>query len=193
MNRRGFLSVALSGVAGLGAFLASIPFVRSLLPSARAEALGNPVEVDLTALKPGQIGAYLYRGRTMLVLRRTEQMLERLAETEGRLIDDGARDDGTRADPEYVSGPHRSVDPEYLVVEGVCTHLGCVPQIKSQGEGRSVMGDWWAGGLICPCHQSGFDYAGRVIKGPAPRNLPVPPHRFVASGRLVIGESPRAT
>jgi ubiquinol-cytochrome c reductase iron-sulfur subunit len=94
------------------------------------------------------------------------------------------------ADPFYVSGPLRSTRPEFLVVEGVCTHLGCVPQLKGVAEGKREMGDWWQGGLICPCHRSGYDYAGRVVQGPAPRNLAIPPYHFVSESKLVIGEAP---
>ena len=83
------------------------------------------------------------------------------------------------ADPEYVDREHRAINPEFLVVRGVCTHLGCVPVLRGD-DGKRTVGDWWRGGFICPCHQSGYDYAGRVVRGPAPRNLPVPPHRFAS-------------
>ncbi|HEX7080169.1 MAG TPA: ubiquinol-cytochrome c reductase iron-sulfur subunit [Gammaproteobacteria bacterium] len=183
MNRRGFLKLSLTGLSGLAAFLGSIPFVRSFLPSAKAKALGNPIEVDLSRLRPGEVGAYAYRGRTMLVLRRTDEMLAQLGAAEQRLLDPGIV-----PDPAYVHAPYRSIDPEYLVVEGFCTHLGCVPRLKDREEGRQAMGGWWPGGFICPCHRSGYDYAGRVIQGPAPTNLPIPPHRYVSPTRIVIGE-----
>lgn len=183
MDRRGFLQAALSGVASLSALLAAVPFVRSLLPSAKARALAGPVEIDLSGLRPGEVGAYSYRGRTMLVLRRSEAMLARLAAMQDRLLD-GEQS----ADPEYAANSFRSIDPEFLVVEGVCTHLGCVPQHKSPEQGGRELGDWWQGGFICPCHGSGFDLAGRVVRGPAPTNLPIPPHRYASPTMLVIGE-----
>ena len=184
MNRRRFLNLSLGGVSGVAAFLSSIPFVKSFMPSAKAKALGDPIEIDLTRLRPGEVRPYLYRGRTMLVLRRTEEMLGQLAAAEEHLLD---RD--SESDPVYVRGEHRSINREYLVVEGVCTHLSCVPQPRDREEGRAAMGEWWPGGFICPCHRSGFDYAGRVIQGPAPTNLAIPPHRYASPTRLVIGEA----
>ena len=187
MNRRGLLSASLAGLSGIAGFFASVPFVRSFLPSARAKAFAEPIEIDLTAIPPGEVRAYSYRGDTMLVLHRTQEMLQRVAQTAERVLDDGETQD-----PAYVDAQHRAIDPAYLILRGVCTHLGCVPQIKND-DGKSVMGDWWTGGFICPCHQSGFDYAGRVVRGPAPRNLPVPPHRFAGPTRIVIGEAPAPT
>jgi ubiquinol-cytochrome c reductase iron-sulfur subunit len=187
MNRRGLLSASLAGLSGIAGFFASVPFVRSFLPSARAKAFAEPIEIDLAAIPPGEVRAYSYRGDTMLVLHRTEEMLQRVAQTAERVLDDGETQD-----PAYVDAQHRAIDPAYLILRGVCTHLGCVPQIKKD-DGKSVMGDWWTGGFICPCHQSGFDYAGRVVRGPAPRNLPVPPHRFAGPTRIVIGEAPAPT
>jgi ubiquinol-cytochrome c reductase iron-sulfur subunit len=185
MDRRRVLSAAATALGGLAAYVASVPFFRSFLPSAKARALGDPIEVDLTQLRPGEVKPYLYRGRTMLVLRRTDEMLEALHTSDDRFLDTEPV-----SDPVYVSAEQRSLRPEFLVVEGVCTHLGCVPQLKSIGEGRQEMGAWWQGGFICPCHHSGFDYAGRVVQGPAPRNLPIPPHRYVSPTRIVIGEEP---
>jgi ubiquinol-cytochrome c reductase iron-sulfur subunit len=187
MDRRGFLGASLVALSGVAGFFVSIPFVKSFLPSAKARALADPVEIDLNALAPGEVGTYLYRGRTMLVLRRTDEMLAQLDKTADRLLDTSAF-----SDPSYVDSTHRAIDPRFLVVEGVCTHLGCVPR-KLAEQGKPIVGNWWTGGFICPCHQSGFDYAGRVVKGPAPRNLPIPPHRFAGSARLVIGETSEVT
>jgi ubiquinol-cytochrome c reductase iron-sulfur subunit len=123
----------------------------------------------------------------MLVLRRTAEMIDSLDVMAAR-----RRDPETR-DPAYAAGPHRSINPEFLVVEGVCPHLGCVPQLRGPVEGKRAVGDWWEGGLICPCHVSSFDYTGRVVKGPAPTNLRVPPHRYVSATRIVIGEESEPT
>jgi ubiquinol-cytochrome c reductase iron-sulfur subunit len=187
MNRRGLLGASLAVLSGCAGFFTSIPFVRSFLPSARAKALANPIEIDVTKISPGEVRGYSYRGETMLVLHRTEAMLEQIAAAESLVLDTS-----TAEDPRYVDARHRAIDPAYLVIRGVCTHLGCVPQIRKD-EGKRIMGSWWTGGFICPCHQSGFDYAGRVVRGPAPRNLPVPPHRFAGPTRLIIGEEAEPT
>jgi ubiquinol-cytochrome c reductase iron-sulfur subunit len=178
------------GLSGVATFFGSIPFVKSFLPSAKARALGLPVDIDISRMKPGSVGTYLYRGATMLVLRRTPEMLATLAATDKLVLDSTSQPEF--ADPDYVDPRTRSINPEYLVLRGVCTHLGCVPQHKAEA-GKQIVGAWWPGGFICPCHQSGFDYAGRVIRGPAPRNLPVPTHRFASPTRIVIGEAPTPT
>jgi ubiquinol-cytochrome c reductase iron-sulfur subunit len=186
MERRGFLRLSLAGLGSVAAFLGSIPFVKSFLPSARARGLGLPIDVDLSRIEPGAVGAYLYRGETMLVLHRTPEMIATLARTEELVLD--TTPDPDHVDPAYVDARTRAIDPEYLVVRGVCTHLGCVPQRRDSEAGKRIVGSWWPGGFICPCHQSGFDYAGRVIRGPAPRNLSVPPHRYASPTRIIIGE-----
>lgn len=185
MERRRFLSSATSLVGALAAYFSAIPFFSSLLPSAKARALAGPIEVDLSVLRPGEVRAYLYRGQTMLVLRRTEEMISTLSSMENRLLDSG-----DTTDPVYIANGDRSVRPEFLIVEGVCTHLGCVPRLTDAEQGQGVVGEWWQGGFVCPCHISGYDYAGRVVRGPAPRNLPVPPHRYLSPTRIVIGEEP---
>jgi len=187
MKRRGFLSLSLAAVSGVAGLFTSIPFVKSLLPSAKARGLAGPIEVDLSKLQPGEVSAHSYRGDTMLVLRRTPDMVARIES-----MRDHWRDDGTTIDPPYVSPSHRAINPEFLVVRGVCTHLGCVPQKRAE-EGKATVGEWWTGGFICPCHQSSFDYAGRVVRGPAPRDLPIPPHRYADPVRLVIGEPTQVT
>lgn len=187
MERRGFLGLALSAVGGVAGLLASIPFVKSLWPSVRARAESEPIEVDLSTLEPGQVGAYTYRGATMLVLRRTPAMLAQLDS-----MAEHRRDAGTDPDPAYVDVNHRAINPEYLVLRGVCPHLGCVPRLVGTA-GKRIAGQWWTAGFICPCHVSGFDYTGRVVKGPAPRNLSIPPHRYASPTRLIIGEPTQST
>ena len=183
MNRRNLLAVATSLVAAVAAFFAAAPFFRSLRPSARARGEGEPVEVDLSSLLPGQVRAFVYRGRTILVLRRTPEMLDALPGMQGRLLDVDSE-----SDPAYVSAERRSIQSEFLVVEGVCTHFGCVPRLTNASDGQRKIGEWWPGGFICPCHVSAYDYAGRVVRGPAPSNLPIPPHRYLSPTRIVIGE-----
>jgi ubiquinol-cytochrome c reductase iron-sulfur subunit len=183
VNRRNLFGIATSFLSGIAALFAGAPFVRSMMPSARARGLAEPIEVDLSALEPGQVKPYVWRGRTVLVLRRTPAMIDALDEMRGQL-----RDTSDNSDPPYISSERRSIDPQFLIVEGVCTHLGCIPRLTSAKDGQRAVGNWWSGGFICPCHTSGFDYAGRVVKGPAPTDLPVPPHRFLSPNRVIIGE-----
>ncbi len=182
-NRRHFLSVAavVTGAAGVAA--AAIPFLSSLKPSARAQALGAPVEVPLGSIQPGEMVRVLWRGKLVFVLRRSEDMLKRLPD----VVDDLRDPDSTVVEqqPEYAANETRSVKREYLVVEGSCTHLGCAP--LEDFDVRPAEG--WGGGFFCPCHGSKFDLAGRVYKGvPAPTNLRIPPHRFVRDDLILIGQ-----
>ncbi len=182
-NRRHFLTVAtvVTGVVGVG--FASIPFLLSLKPSARAQALGAPVEVPLGSLQPGEMVRVLWRGRLVFVLRRTEEMLARLPDNTGNLKDPNSEEADQQ--PIYAANDHRSVRPEFLVVEGSCTHLGCAP--LEDFDVRPT--EDWNGGFFCPCHGSKFDLAGRVYNGvPAPTNLRIPPHRFVRDDLILIGQ-----
>lgn len=182
-NRRHFLTVAtaVTGIAGAG--LVAIPFLSSLKPSARAQALGAPVEVPIGSLQPGEMVRVLWRGKLVFVLRRSEDMLARLQQHDDVLADPAS--EVVEQQPEYAANDTRSVRPEYLVVEGSCTHLGCAPL-----EDFPVRpAENWYGGFFCPCHGSKFDLAGRVYKGvPAPTNLRVPPHRFVRDDLILIGQ-----
>jgi len=184
VNRRKLLAAATSLVGAFAAFFAAVPFIKSLSPSVKARALGEPIEIDLLTLAPGQVKAYVYRGRTILVLRRTPQMMSALTEMQNRLLDTS-----TNVDPGYLIGEGRSIESEFLIDEGVCTHLGCVPRLPSAADGQREIGSWWSGGFVCPCHVSAYDYAGRVVRGPAPTNLPIPPHRYISPTRVVIGEA----
>ena len=182
-NRRHFLTVAtaVTGLVGVGA--AAIPFLSSLKPSARAQALGAPVEVAIGAMQPGEMVRVLWRGRLIFVLRRSEEMLARLPETIDELRDPNS--EVAEQQPDYTVNEFRSVKPEFLVVEGSCTHLGCAP--LEDFEVRPA--ENWGGGFFCPCHGSKFDMSGRVFKGmPAPTNLPVPPHRYISDAEIMIGE-----
>ncbi len=182
-NRRHFLTVATVVTGAAGAGMALIPFISSLKPSARAQALGAPVEVPLGSMKPGEMVRVIWRGRLVFVLRRTEEMLARLSTIVDELDDPNS--EAVDQQPDYAVNETRSVRPEYLVVEGSCTHLGCAP--LEDFEVRPAEG--WQGGFFCPCHGSKFDLAGRVYKGvPAPTNLRVPPHRFVRDDLILIGQ-----
>ena len=179
------LVVATSVVGGAAALGAAVPFVASMLPSERAKAAGAPVEVDLSRIAPGQLEIVEWRGKPVWVIRRTKEMLESLKGAEARLTDPASK---SSEQPEYAENEHRSKNPELMVMEGVCTHLGCSPQLRN-AEAKAEMGGDWAGGFYCPCHGSKFDYAGRVFRGaPAPTNLKVPPYTLVSDTKLVIGE-----
>jgi ubiquinol-cytochrome c reductase iron-sulfur subunit len=182
-NRRHFLTVATVATGAVGAGLAAIPFISSLKPSARAQALGAPVEVPLGSMRPGEMVRVLWRGRLVFVLRRSDAMLAKLGGHNDSLRDPNS--EVVEQQPDYAANETRSVKPEYLIVEGSCTHLGCAP--LEDFEVRPAEG--WDGGFFCPCHGSKFDLAGRVFKGvPAPTNLRVPPHRFVRDDLILIGQ-----
>jgi ubiquinol-cytochrome c reductase iron-sulfur subunit len=179
------LVVATSVVGGAASLGAALPFVASMLPSERAKAAGAPVEVDLSKIAPGQLEIVEWRGKPVWVIRRTQEMLASLKGAEERLSDPAS---ASSEQPEYAENEHRSKQPELMVMEGVCTHLGCSPQLRT-AEAKAEMGADWAGGFYCPCHGSKFDYAGRVFRGaPAPTNLKVPPYTLVSDTKLVIGE-----
>ena len=179
------LVVATSVVGGAATLGAAVPFVASMLPSERAKAAGAPVEVDLSRLGPGELGVYEWRGRPVWVIRRTPQMIESLKSVIPNLTDPQS---ASSEQPRYAENEYRAAKPEIMVMEGVCTHLGCSPQLKP-ADAKAEMGGDWVGGFYCPCHGSKFDYAGRVFRGaPAPTNLRVPPYTFVSDTTLVIGE-----
>lgn len=182
-ERRRFLLLTSGLLGGVGALGALLPFVASWMPSAKARAAGAPVEVDLSQLEPGQQVTVEWRGKPVWIIRRTPGMIESLAEVNRRLRDPESL---VEQQPEYAQNQHRSIQPEYLVLIGICTHLGCVPKYKPN---ENELGPEWPGGFYCPCHGSSFDMAGRVFKGvPAPINMQVPPYRFVSDHKILIGE-----
>ena len=183
-NRRN-LVIATSVAGGAASIGAAVPFVASMLPSERAKAAGAPIEVDISAIAPGEMKIFEWRGKPVWVMRRTKEMVASLKAGTSQLTDPGSK---YSEQPEYAKNEYRSRNPEVLVMEGVCTHLGCSPQIRG-ADAKAEMGADWAGGFYCPCHGSKFDLAGRVFRGaPAPTNLPVPPHAFLSDGTLLIGD-----
>jgi ubiquinol-cytochrome c reductase iron-sulfur subunit len=179
------LVVATSVVGGAASVGAAIPFVASMLPSERAKAAGAPIEVDISAIAPGELKVFEWRGKPVWVIRRTQDMLDSLKKGVANLTDPASK---ASLQPEYASNDHRSLKPDVMVMEGVCTHLGCSPQIRT-ADAKAEMGADWAGGFYCPCHGSKFDMAGRVFRGaPAPTNLPVPPYAFLSDSKLLIGD-----
>ena len=182
-GRRKFLLASTCVLGGVGALCALTPFVSSLLPSAKAQAEGAPVQVDLSKMEPGEQAIIEWRGKPVWIIRRTKEMLQTLSTNSSQLRDPQSL---TAQQPIYAKNEHRSINPEYLVLIGICTHLGCSPKYKpTLGE----LGAEWPGGFFCPCHGSTFDLSGRVFKDvPAPINMEVPPHYFIDAHTLVIGE-----
>jgi ubiquinol-cytochrome c reductase iron-sulfur subunit len=183
-TRRHFLVVATAVTGGAGALATAVPFVSSFKPSARAQALGAPVTVDISKLEPGALLRVEWRGRAIYVVYRTDEMLATLGK-DVALLRDPTSEESTQ--PSYATNEHRSVRPAFLVLEGVCTHLGCAP-IPRFEVAPVDLGTDWPGGFYCPCHGSKFDLAGRVFAGvPAPTNLPIPPYRFINDNTILIG------
>jgi ubiquinol-cytochrome c reductase iron-sulfur subunit len=177
------VTAAAGAVAGVGV---AVPFLSSWSPSARALAAGAPVEFDISRIEPGQQITVEWRGKPIWILRRTPEMLARLPGNAPLLVDPDSEEP---QQPKYIKGVARSIKPEFLVAEGVCTHLGCTPNLKKEVGAASDMGPEWPGGYYCPCHGSRFDLAARVFKGsPAPKNLVIPPYRYSAASVVVVGE-----
>jgi len=179
-NRRRFLTAATVVVGAVGTVAVAVPFLSSWSPSARAKTAGAPVEANIGKLEPGQQIIVKWRGKPVWVVRRDEKALATLSQVTDELRD---VESDESIQPEYAKNEYRSRKPEFLIIEGICTHLGCsptyVPEITTD----------FQGGFFCPCHGSKFDFAGRVYSGvPAPTNLPVPPHYFVSDDVVLIGE-----
>lgn len=182
LTRRRRLIQAGAGAGALGVSGVALPFIASLAPTERAKALGAPVEVDLSALEPGRLLTLEWQGKPVWILRRSDDMLARLAALRDVLADPDSR---MPQQPEAARNPTRSIHENVLVTVALCTHLGCVPTFRP--EPGSLQPDW-PGGFYCPCHGSKFDLAGRVYKGsPAPTNLVVPPHAYASEHRMVVG------
>ena len=183
-GRRHFLTVATVATGAVGAAFAAMPFLASWRPSARAKALGAPVEVDVSKLEAGAMLKVEWRGKAIFVVHRTPQMLSQLQGVDAELRDPASAES---TQPDFAKNEARALKPEYLVLIGVCTHLGCAPLDKFMPGDVTVSADW-PGGFFCPCHGSKFDMSGRVFKDvPAPTNLSVPPYQFVSDTRILIG------
>ena len=185
-GRRRFLVAATSVVGGAGVVAAAVPFVQSMWPSARAQAAGAPVEVDVSKIEPGQMVRVEWRGKPIWIVHRTEKMLEALNANVDKLRDPEST--VASQQPTYVDDEHRAIKRPYLVLVGICTHLGCSPTYRPEFAPADLGADW-KGGFFCPCHGSRFDMAGRVYQGvPAPTNLKVPPHSYLSENTLLVGE-----
>ena len=184
-NRRKFLTNMTQVMGGVGGLFALIPFLSSMSPSERAKSAGAPIEIDVSSLQPGSYKVVEWRGKPVWVVRRTKKMIDETLEDDDVLRDPKSMEEHQ---PTYTQNKYRSINPEYLVLLGVCTHLGCSPLYKPNPKSKELGLDW-TGGFFCPCHGSKFDLSGRVHKGvPAPYNLEVPPYYFASDTRIIVGE-----
>ncbi len=183
-KRRNFLVAATGVVGAVGATFVAVPFVSSWKPSEKAQAAGAPVDVDISALAEGQMLTVEWRGKPVWVVRRPQASVDALAGVRDNLRDP---DSAESLQPDFAKNEYRALKPEYLVMVGICTHLGCAPLYKPNA---GAISPDWQGGFFCPCHGSRFDMAGRVYKAvPAPTNLEVPPYRFLSDTMVRIGEN----
>ena len=195
-SRRRLLTAATVGTGAVGLAFAAVPFLSSWQPSARAKALGAPVDVDVSKLEVGQVLKVVWRGQPVFILRRSKAVIDRLGAHDD-LLADPKSDESLQ--PDYIKGPARALNPEYWVGLAVCTHLGCSPlgAFEPNNAGQLTgtdLGQGWPGGFYCPCHGSKYDISGRVFKSmPAPKNLTVPSYAFSGDGRISIGvdEAPK--
>jgi ubiquinol-cytochrome c reductase iron-sulfur subunit len=181
--------VATSAVGAVGALGVAIPLVSSFQPSERAKAAGAPVEADIAGMAAGEMRRVEWRGNPVWIVRRTPEMISSLKKIESQLLDPDSQQYYMLPTPPYAKNETRSIKPEYLVVVGICSHLGCSPSDRFQPGAQPSLPDDWAGGFLCPCHGSTFDMSGRVFRNkPANANLDVPPHTYLSDTTLLIGE-----
>jgi ubiquinol-cytochrome c reductase iron-sulfur subunit len=184
--------IASTCAGAAGGVAVAVPFVSTFAPSERAKAAGAAVEVDISAIKPGEKVTVEWRGKPVWIIRRTSEQIESLQKTEGQVADPNS-DRKAYPTPAYAKNQHRSIKPEFFVGVGICSHLGCSPSDKFATGAQPSLPDDWNGGFLCPCHGSTFDLAGRVFKNkPAPDNLEVPPHMYLSDTRILIGEDKKA-
>jgi ubiquinol-cytochrome c reductase iron-sulfur subunit len=184
--------IATSCAGAVGGVATAVPFVSTFAPSERAKAAGAPVEADISALQPGEKMTVEWRGKPVWILRRTPAQIAELPKIDGQLADPKSIRTAYPV-PDYAKNEGRSIKPEYLVVIGICTHLGCSPSDKFVPGPQASLPSDWPGGFLCPCHGSTFDLAGRVYKNkPAPDNLEVPPHMYLSETKIMIGEDKKA-
>jgi ubiquinol-cytochrome c reductase iron-sulfur subunit len=191
-SRRRLLTAATVGTGAIGVAFAAVPFLQSWLPSARAKALGAPVDVDASKLESGALMKVIWRGQPVFVVRRPKAALAALGGHDNMLADPKSLDS---QQPAYIesTGAARALEPEYWVGLAVCTHLGCSPLGAFEPNNATQLagtdlGQGWPGGFYCPCHGSKYDISGRVFKGmPAPRNLTIPSYTISADARISIG------
>ncbi|MDO5651531.1 MAG: ubiquinol-cytochrome c reductase iron-sulfur subunit [Moraxella sp.] len=186
IKRRRVLIASTAAIGAVGVAAVATPFVRSWYPSAKAEAAGAATVQDISGIENGQMITVKYRGKPIFVVKRTEEMLANLSKVVPKLSDPESNDS---VQPENCKNETRSIEPTILVVEGVCTHLGCAPAFRPEVGAADLGGADWLGGFFCPCHGSLYDLSGRVYSGvPAPSNLPIPVYKIEGS-ILTVGEA----
>ncbi|GIR91930.1 MAG: ubiquinol-cytochrome c reductase iron-sulfur subunit [Thiotrichaceae bacterium] len=187
-SRRNFLTKTMTLVGGAGAGAVVFPLVSSMAPSEKAKAAGAPVKVDISNLNEGEKIDVIWRKKPIWIIKRSKEMIDSIDTIAGKYKDPNSSN--KEQQPEFANNKYRSLKPEILVLEGVCTHLGCNPAYKPDSSDKSLGSDW-KGGFFCACHGSKFDFAGKVFNGaPAGANLKVPPYKFVDENTVVIGEMP---
>jgi ubiquinol-cytochrome c reductase iron-sulfur subunit len=193
-NSRRTWIIASCATGGGVAAATAVPFAASFWPSEKAQAAGAPVEIDISDIAPGNMKIAEWRGKPVWIVRRTPEMIASLKKTDNLVVDpDSKIKQSERTPMATCQNKHRSIKEEYLVLVGICTHLGCSPKERFKPGPQPSLPDDWQGGFLCPCHGSTFDLAGRVFKNkPAPDNLAVPPHKYLSATRLLIGEADKA-
>jgi ubiquinol-cytochrome c reductase iron-sulfur subunit len=182
-SRRHFLVRATTTLAVVGAAYTAVPFLASWQPTAQTRVAGRPTEIDLTKIADGAGVKILWRGTPVWIVRRSPAVIAQLASLRGELKDPDTSDS---EQPAYVANPTRSRRADIMVLTAICTHLGCIPELRSADD--AALGPGMLSGFVCPCHGSRFDAAGRVLKGsPASINLAIPPHYFMSDAVLVVG------
>lgn len=191
-GRRKFLTATTAVVGAVGAGFVAVPFIKSWSPSTRAKLAGAPVVADISALQEGQRMILEWRGQPIWIVKRSQAILAALPGLDGRLRDPDS--ENAEQQPDYVLAANRqlrSIKPEISVLVGLCTHLGCAPEMVAEIRPEPY-DPQWKGGYFCPCHKSRFDMAGRVFQDvPAPTNLVVPPHHYADDNTIVIGVDPQ--
>lgn len=184
-SKRRFLVAATTAMGGVAGVAVLTPFVMSMLPSERAKAAGAPVEVDISKVESGMLLAIEWQGKPVWIVNRTKEMLASLPKNDSRVADPKSQEP---QQPTYCQNENRSIKAPYLVVVGICTHLGCSPTFRPE-LAPADLGSDWDGGWFCPCHGSRYDLAARVFKNvPAPLNMEVPPHKYLTDTRILVGE-----
>ena len=190
-GRRRFLTASTAVVGAVGAGFVAVPFIKSWNPSARAKLAGAPITADISALAEGQRIVLEWRGQPIWIVKRSKTILDSLPTLDSRLRD--PKSENKDQQPAYIKGELRSIKPEISVLVGLCTHLGCSPEMKAEIRPEPFDPEW-KGGYFCPCHKSRFDMAGRVFQGvPAPTNLLVPPHHYENDTTIIIGVDPSSS
>ncbi len=191
-GRRTWIAIT-AGAGAIGGAATAVPFISTFAPSERARAAGAPVQVDISAIKPGEKLTVEWRGKPVWIVRRTADQVEALKKNDPLVADPKSERKPDELTPPYARNEARSIKPEYFVGVGICSHLGCSPSDRFTPGAQPSLPDDWQGGFLCPCHGSTFDMAGRVFKNkPAPDNLEVPPHKYLSDTVLLIGDDRKA-